>query len=174
MKNDNARRILTAAGFIALLLAVFASIQMQGITEIMHLQFAHSRSEFASVKNSIDTEKYINANYWDYLFIASYTALIYIILKLELLKMNLKGGRILLLITIPGVADVIENVMMNYYIMHTSPMRSFPLYYFIVRLKWYCSVPLIIIGVTTLLILLFSKRRSAEGEQVQFVSSYQN
>lgn len=121
------------------------------VDNLLRMQFVSNRTIFNKELVKVKELILLNNLYLDFVFVVVYSFLFYYSFRLffELLNLNHKNA-LLLIFFIPGLFDVVENILTI--AMIEGKNVSFTFYKCVVRVKWFLCIPNIII---VLVILCF-------------------
>ena len=160
LKNKlNSYSFLWGVSFIStLIIAYFFGHNDIIVCQLINIEFTDT---YTQLKNLVAKEKYgnlINNTYFDFLFITAYTLLFFFSLKVFNYTLNLRlKPKIYLVAIIPGIFDIIENIIFFKLITPNNNVNQdlfYNIYYLSVRFKWFLVLFFALIVITILLYYL--------------------
>jgi len=140
--------MLLITGAVASAFFWFNDIIVKNIGDI---EFSGTLENFnANIAGNLEA---IKANtYYDFLFIVVYTILFYIAYRVFQSSMRIPASKILILCCIiPGVFDIIENVLLLNLLTNSNSTWLFNSFWLVVRIKWTFIIPLALVNITILM-----------------------
>ncbi|MEP2057495.1 MAG: hypothetical protein ABJJ05_06785 [Maribacter litoralis] len=131
--------LLVLAPTIACMVA-FEAIPEIRVQNLLGIQFSRNFSELEQLINEHYLQTLSNNNYFDFIFIISYTGLFIVSLLLIVKALNFKvKKRWFLFCLVPGILDCIENFLFMSLLRGETSYFNF--YYWVVRIKWGLLIP---------------------------------
>lgn len=119
---------------------------------ILEVQFSQYLSEFNTNLGHVNPEKIKYNTYYDFLFIIIYSLLFYFTYRVFQTSMRISKSKFwIILCFIPGILDIIENLLLLYLLNDNSNNFIFNVFWFIVRAKWTFVIPFFIINFTIII-----------------------
>lgn len=120
-------------------ISIFYLLPYVGVSNILLFQFSPDYIRFEKLASLASAETLKTNNYFDFIFIISYSLLFVVTLKLILRALEIKFfKKIILLAIIPGSVDVLENIF--FLTLLEKQSQYFEIYYWLVRIKWTLSI----------------------------------
>lgn len=159
MNTDNQLKIVTNKWFVVLLITValgcvFFFYEAISVKNILEIEFSGNLGVF---KNNIagNLEKIRTNTYYDFVFILGYTLLFYFTYRVFQSSMRIPVSKLwVLLCMIPGILDIIENILLLNLINHAGSNGLFNVFWLVVRAKWTLVIPFVMINLTILIYYL--------------------